>query len=168
MNLKSFKAVKGAILISVVLALCISTFALVFGKKEDFQEAVRSSGCGLIPYSLKRESCRENYTKQREWCTGDRERGCNDLKKEDPKDRQEAKERRDNAEQCGDYRKAVRQLFQDASDRLRDEDDPNDPDIKRLAQDIANKIDEGKAGHEAAMHDTENRRQKCDDVYHGD
>lgn len=53
--------------------------------KSDFEQAARSDGCSLIPYSDLESSCRDHYAKQRQWCTGDREKGCGDLKKDDPK-----------------------------------------------------------------------------------
>ncbi len=138
--------------------------ALADTKKEKFEAAARGSGCNLIPYDDLNSSCREHYGKQREWCTGDKERGCGDLNKDDPKDREIAKERRDNAKECLERRKYVRTIYDSAVGRLKDE---SDPDIKPLAQDLINKINDGISGHKKALEDTEIRRDKCDKVYNG-
>lgn len=132
--------------------------------KSDFEQAARSSGCNLIPYASEQGSCREHYAKQREWCSGDRERGCGDLKKEDPKDRETAKERRENAKECVEKRKYVRSIYANVVDRLKGE---SEPEIKPLAQQIISKIEDGRGAHEDAIRDAERRRDKCDDVYNG-
>lgn len=165
--MNTHKNKKRSVLLAIGLISCLSAIAFAWSKKEDFQEAARSSGCGLIPYSSENSSCRDNYAKQREWCTGDRELGCSDLKKDNPSDRELAKTRRDNAKECLEHRRYVRKIFDDAASRLRDEDDPSDAEIKALAQKIIDKIQEGRSGHEDAMRDTERRRDKCDDVYNG-
>src|SRR5579859_864918 len=102
----------------LAIAFCLR-IALADTKKEKFEAAARNSGCGLIPYDDLNSSCREHYGKQRDWCTGDRERGCGDLNKDDAKDRQIAKERRDNAIECLERRKYVRKIYDDAVDRLK-------------------------------------------------
>jgi hypothetical protein len=150
------------VVVGVVIVLCGN--ALADTKKEKFERAARSNGCDLIPYDDFNSSCREHYGKQREWCTGDRERGCGDLNKDVPKDRETAKERRDNAKECLERRQYVRKIYSDARDRLRDE---SDAEIKPLADEIIRKIEEGRSGHEDVMRDTENRAKKCDDVYNG-
>jgi hypothetical protein len=151
------------LLVVLGLMFCLR-IAVADSKKEKFQEAARSSGCALIPYDDLNSSCREHYGKQREWCTGDKERGCGDLNKGEPKDREIAKERRDNAIECLDRRKYVRKIYDDAVDRLKGE---SDPDIKPLAEDIINKINDGVSGHKQALEDTDKRREKCDRVYNG-
>src|SRR6266849_11142688 len=97
------------ILIAVGILVLCSVFAAA-DKKDDFKKAasVNSPSCDLIPYDSINTSCRDAYRNQRDWCTGDRERGCADLRKDDPKDRDTAKERRDNAAQCIENRKYVR------------------------------------------------------------
>ena len=155
---------RNRILIALGLTACLAATMLAASKKETFQEAARSSGCNLIPYDDFRTSCRDNYAMQREWCTGDRERGCGDLKKDNPSDREQAKTRRDNAAQCLDHRRYVRKVYADAVDRLRSEDDP---EIKSLAQDIIGRIEADRSGHEDAIRDTERRRDNCDAVYNG-
>src|SRR5713226_3415196 len=101
------------LLVVLGLIFCLR-IALADTKKEKFEAAARSSGCDLIPYDDLNSSCRDHYSKQREWCTGDRERGCGDLNKDDPKDREIAKERRNNAIECLDRRKYVRKIYDDA------------------------------------------------------
>jgi hypothetical protein len=151
------------LLIVLGVMFCLR-IALADTKKEKFEAAARGSGCDLIPYDDLNSSCREHYGKQREWCTGDKERGCGDLNKDDPKDRETAKERRDNARECFERRKYVRKIYDDAVGRLKDE---SDSDIKPLAQDLINKINGGIDGHKQALEDTEKRRDKCDKVYNG-
>jgi hypothetical protein len=151
------------LLFALGLMFCLR-MALAQTKKEKFEEAARSSGCALIPYDDLNSSCRDHYSKQRDWCTGDRERGCGDLSKDDPKDRALAKDRRDNAIECLERRKYVRKIYEDAVDRLKGE---GDADIKPVAQEIINKIDAGADGHKQALEDTDKRREKCDKVYNG-
>jgi hypothetical protein len=137
-------------------------------KKDDFKKAASVSGpsCDLIPYDSTNSSCRSAYAKQREWCTGDRERGCADLKKDEPKDREIAKERRDNAAQCFENRKYVRSKFEDAVSQLKSESDP-DPEIQALAKTLIEKINRTIDEHRGALEDTDKRREKCDRVYSG-
>jgi len=149
-----------------ILVLC-SHFA-AGDKKDSFKKAASVNGpsCDLIPYDSTNTSCREAYSKQRDWCTGERERGCADLKKDDPKDRDIAKERRDNAAQCFENRKYVRSKFEDALSQLKSESDP-DPEIQALAKTLIEKINQSIEGHRGPLEETDKRRDKCDRVYNG-
>jgi hypothetical protein len=156
---------RGTLAFAIVLLIAVSAFA---DKKDDFKKAASVNGpsCDLIPYSSLNSSCRDAYSQQRDWCTGDRERGCSDLKQNDPKDRETAKERRDNANQCIDKRKYVMSKFEDASSQLASESD-SDPEIRELAKTIREKIDRSIEDHKNALREVENRRAKCDRVYSG-
>ena|ERR1700685_1579162 len=98
------------------LLILASLCAVALGDtKDDFKKASQANqGCDLIPYSTIQSSCRDNYSKQRDWCTGDKEQGCRGMNKSDPKDRETAKERRDNAIRCIEYRTYQVKIFQDA------------------------------------------------------
>jgi vacuolar-type H+-ATPase subunit I/STV1 len=150
-----------------LLVLC-SLFA-VADKKDDFKKAASVNGpsCDLIPYSNMNSNCRDAYSKQREYCTGDRERGCDDLKKDDPQDREIAKERRDNAAQCIENRKYVRKKFDDAVDELKRESNDPDPEIQTLSKTLIEKINQSIEDHKQALDQTERRRDKCDKKYNG-
>ncbi len=149
----------------IALVLSVSAFA---DKKDDFKKAASVNGpsCDLIPYSSLNSSCRDAYSQQRDWCTGDRERGCADLKQSDPKDRDIAKERMENARQCIDKRKYTMSKFEDASSQLDSERD-SDQEILDLAKTIKEKIDRSIEDHKQALQQVENRREKCDRVYSG-
>ena len=150
-----------------ILVLC-SVFAAA-DKKDDFKKAasVNSPSCDLIPYDSLNTSCRDAYRNQRDWCTGDRERGCADLKKDDPKDRDTAKERRDNAAQCIENRKYVRSKFDDAVSHLKSESSDPDAEIQTLSKTLIEKIEQSIEDHKKALEETEKRRDRCDRVYNG-
>ncbi|MGH9747610.1 MAG: hypothetical protein ACRD59_16060 [Candidatus Acidiferrales bacterium] len=161
---------KYEVVIAICLAACLSTIALAGSKVEEFRAAAaENEGCRLIPYQDLQSSCRENYGEQRNWCTGERERGCGDLKKDDLKDREIAKERRDNASQCLVHRKYVRKIYADAVDRLRSDQDSsdNDAEVRSLAKVIKGKIEATFENHDSTIRDTERRRDTCDNVYNG-
>jgi len=151
--------------LGMLLLLAVPALA---DKKDDFKKAasVNGASCDLIPYSSLNSSCRDAYSQQRDWCTGDRERGCADLKQSDEKDRDIAKERLENAKQCIDKRKYVMSKFEDASSQLSSESD-SDPEIRELAKTIKDKIDQSIEDHKKALQEVENRREKCDRVYNG-
>lgn len=123
--------------------------------KRDFEKAAQETGCDLIPYSSSSSQCHYSYGKQREWCTGERGRGCGELTK-DQKD--EVQKRRDNAVECVKYRKEVKKEFDDALDKLSRE---KDEDLKSFVDEIIRRITAGQPGHAQAIEDTERRRDKC-------
>jgi hypothetical protein len=127
--------------------------------KKDFEKAAQETiGCGLIPYERLHDSCRGAYSRQREWCTGEREKGCADLPK-DQKD--EARKRRDNADECLKYRKEVRQVYSEAIDRLKGE---KQDDIRPLAEEIIKRIEATFPNHDSEIEKTERRGRTCNDL----
>lgn len=146
---------------------CVASLAgLALAQKSDFDRAVGGSGCKLIPdtsynnYSSLRSQCHSNYDKQSDWCTGEREKGCGDLKKEEPADREEAKKRKEIAEECLKHRRAVRKVFDEVVSKL---DGEREAEIKPLAEKISERIKATFDGHDRAISDTERRRDKCAD-----
>jgi hypothetical protein len=151
--------------IALTLGICFLTAISAFAdKKDDFKKAASVNGpsCDLIPYDTLNYNCRQDYGKQRDWCTGDKELGCKGLNQENESDRNTAKERRDNAAECYKRRIDVRQRYKDALDKLNSE---NDPDIQDYVKTLKDKINDSIQKHQDALDDTEKRRDTCDRVY---
>jgi hypothetical protein len=155
------------VLVCAGLTAVLSAIVLAGTKKDDFKDAVRGDGCKMIPYSDLSSRCYDTYQKQRDWCTGDRELGCKDLNKDDPKDRETAKTRRDNAVECLEHRRYVLKTFADTVDRLKSESSDPDPEIKSLAEQIIKNIEATRQGHEDKIREADNRRETCDARYNG-
>jgi hypothetical protein len=134
--------------------------------KDEFKKAAgANSGCYLIPYSAIYDRCRDNYPKQTEWCTGAKEAGCRGMNKSDPKDRELAKERRDNAAKCIEYRNYQTGIFEDSVNELKKESSNPDQEIKAMAEIILNKTVASIEQHKDATKQVENRRDTCDEIY---
>lgn len=153
-------------MISKKWSLCLAGIGFVIATgvtsqetKKDFEKAAQETiGCRLIPYGQLYDSCRAAYDRQGNWCTGDKERGCADLPK-DQKD--EARNRRDNAAECLKYRKEVRQVYSDTIDRLKGE---KQDDIRPLAEEIIKRIEATFPNHDGEIEKTERRRKTCNDL----
>jgi hypothetical protein len=133
---------------------------------DDFRNAARSSGCNLIPYEDVRKKCFEENKPVKEFCKT-KNAGCSSLDREKEEDRKEAKERKDNAIACIAAREQVREIYVDAVKKLEDAADHDDvPEIRSLAKDIISKIndEEEVKGHETAVEQAKNRRDRCEAV----
>jgi hypothetical protein len=153
-------------MISKKWSLCLATIGFVVTTgvsvpqtKKDFEKAAQETiGCGLIPYTQLYDSCRGAYSRQRDWCTGEREKGCADLPK-DQKD--EARKRRDNADECLKMRKEVRKTYSDTIDQLKGE---KQDDIRPLAEEIIKRINATFPNHDVEIEKTERRRNTCNEL----
>jgi len=135
-------------------------------KKDEFKKAAAVNGpsCELIPYGDLYGNCRDAYREQTPWCTGEKELGCPGLKQADPRDREIAKERRDNAAECIKKRHYTIDKFIAALSRLESDND-NDPEIRGYIDTIKEKIKASIQKHGDAIGEVENRQRKCDNVY---
>lgn len=133
---------------------------------KDFQAAARGSGCDLIPYDDLQTNCHGAYGEVREWCKGDKEKGCGKLDPGKEEDRAIAKERKDNAIECLKKREYLKEKIYDvALEKLdRDESHSDVPEIRPLATEIIKKIKAGQEDHEQVMVNTKERRDKCQKV----
>lgn len=132
---------------------------------DDFKKASRESGCKLIPYDDLSTNCYEDYQKQKEWCTGEKNLGCKDLDKNKEEDRSIAKERKDNASQCISWRLQVKKSYDLALDKLNyDQSHNENPEIRSLAVDIIQGIAKEEENHRNKEGEVENRRKTCEDV----
>ena len=153
-------------MISTKWSLCLAGIGFVIATgvtsqetKRDFEKAAQETiGCGLIPYSQQKGSCHETYRRQSDWCAGDKEKGCADLPKYQ---KDEARNRRDNAAECFKYRKEVKQVYTDTIDKLKYE---KQDDIRPFAEEIIKRIEATFPGHDIEIENTERRRKKCDDL----
>jgi hypothetical protein len=140
------------------LGLLIATGLVLGQSKSDFERASREKGCDMIPYYDLQRQCHDSYGDQTDWCTGERGRGCDNVSKND---KDEARQRMENAEVCLMYRKAVVGKFDSALDKLWRE---SDPDIKPFVDIITKRIVESQRGHRIAIDETERRREKCKEL----
>jgi hypothetical protein len=149
-----------------VLAMC--ALPALADDKDDFKKAASVNGpsCDLIPYSTLRTNCRTASGEQNRWCTGDKELGCDKLNPADPKDRDTAKDRRDNAAECINKRNDTMGKFKDALSQLTNEN-TSDPETRGYIDTLKTKIQKSIDDHTGTIGQVENRRRKCDDVYNG-
>ena len=61
-------------------------------------------------------------------------------------------------ETCIDHRRSIMNIFADALDKVRNE---NDDDIKPLARTLRDRFEESKRGHEQAITAKENAKANC-------
>jgi hypothetical protein len=151
--------------LAAMVLLSVSAFA---DKKDAFKKAASVNGpsCDLIPYDDLNDGCREAYKEQTVWCTGEKELGCPGLKKDDPKDREIAKERRDNATQCIKDRNYTADKFASAVSRLESENE-TDPEMRGYIDTLKGKIRTSIQNHANTIEQVENRQRKCDNIYNG-
>ena len=151
--------------ISLAGVLCVPVRA--GDRLDEFKEAARGSGCNLIPYSSLRSDCFEENKPKKEYCRPPKNAGCSSLNKENEEDRNVAKERKDNAIACITARGRVREVYVKAVDMLTYDAGHDDiPEVKSLANDIISKINDAEEirGHEIALQQDKNRRDKCEAV----
>jgi len=86
------------------------------------------------------------------------ERAMNAIKSDSDKRSDFVKTAISTIETCIDHRRAIMNIFAEALDKVRGE---NDDDIKPLARILRDRYEEAKSGHEQAITGKENARAKC-------
>jgi len=145
-------------IITITVALLLTSFSALADKKKNFKNALRAGGCGIIPYSREKGQCTSKQQRVNKYCKK-RPSSCNDVKITDKNAKRKINERISNIRECIRYRKEVARVFSDVKRKL--EREPN-KDIKPLAKDLIRKIKDGERGHEGQIRDFENAKRDCE------